>query len=252
MQTVKLKIKENQHLHGRFYKLIFESDEMAPLSKPGQFVHIKITETKHPLLRRPFSIYQVIDNQIEILYEVIGEGTKLLSEKLAGDNLDVLGPLGNHFLEDEKPGDPILVGGGIGIAPLLFLGNDLLKRNIKPKAILGFRSNSDIVCVDDFLSAGIEVFIATNDGSVGTKGFVTDLLKDKINSESKVYTCGPMPMLSAVSEICIDKSVECEVSIHNFMGCGFGACLGCVFPSENGYKRVCKDGPVFQAKELKF
>ncbi len=189
---------------------------------------------------------------MDILYEVIGEGTHILSLRSKGEYISCHGPLGNWFSDDLSGKHPVLVGGGIGVAPLLFFGERLLEKSHTMEVILGYRSHDDVIGVEDFSQSGMNVEIATNDGSYGYKGFVTDLLKDLLHKDHKVFACGPIPMLKAVSGLCSQHEVACDVSIHNFMGCGFGACLGCVFPTQKGYQRVCKDGPVFNASHLIF
>jgi len=250
--VAEIPILNNIHIHGRFHKLVLGSPELALLSKPGQFLHLQVADSIQPLLRRPFSIYKTTKTSVEILYEVIGLGTEILSKRKAGELINSHGPLGNSFSESLTNKKPLLVGGGIGIAPLLFLGERLIAGGLEPEAILGFRTVDDIVGTEDFEQAGIKCQITTNDGSYGLKGFVTDAMDSFLDSDHKVFCCGPVPMLAAISDLSSQRGTECEVSIHNFMGCGFGACLGCVFPTEDGYKRVCKDGPVFDSKNLVF
>ncbi len=245
-------IHENRHLKGRFYILTLNNERIAREAQPGQFLHIQVQPSIHPLLRRPFSIYRLKDSFVDILYEVIGEGTHILSLRGKGEYINCHGPLGNWFSEDLTGKSPLLVGGGIGIAPLLFFGERLLETSHTMELVLGYRSDDDVIGLEDFSQSGMELEVTTNDGSYGHKGFVTDLLKDKLHPDHKVFACGPIPMLKAVSDLCSQKGIPCDVSIHNFMGCGFGVCLGCVFPSHKGYQRVCKDGPVFNASDLIF
>lgn len=247
-----LVIQENRAIKNRFYKLILESEEIALHAQPGQFLHLQVQHSIHPLLRRPFSINRIRDRFVEILYEVIGDGTRILSERKKGEIINCHGPLGNSFSEDFPGGKALLVGGGIGTAPLLFLGERLLKKHKQVETLLGYRSLEDVVGEENFIQIGLKPMINTDDGTYGVKGFVTDLLETHLKKDFKVFTCGPIPMLAAVSNICLRKQVSCEVSIHNFMGCGFGVCLGCVFPTKSGFKRVCKEGPIFDGQDLVF
>jgi dihydroorotate dehydrogenase electron transfer subunit len=247
MLVKKLPIVSNTFIKGRFYKLILLSDEDY---NPGQFIHIRVNDSIDPLLRRPFSIYSVKHDYIELLYEVIGKGTLSLSKRRADELLDVVGPLGNSFSDDIGDKKPLLVGGGIGVAPLFFLAERLISKGYSPRVILGYRSYDDIIAVDDFINIGIDPVIVTDDGSYGHRGLVTGILGEYIDSDTMIFSCGPMPMLGSVSSIVYDSGIRCELSLHNFMGCGFGVCLGCVIMSPHGYKRVCKDGPIFSFDQI--
>ncbi len=246
------KIIKNEHLKNRFYRMIIQSHEIASQAEPGQFIHIQVENTIHPILRRPFSIYRTESTLIEILYEVIGEGTQILAQKQRGMYINTLGPLGNSFSYKQPIKKALLIGGGIGNAPLLFLGERLLAKGIPVDVILGYRSKNDVVADDDFIIYGMKPIITTDDGTCGMKGNVIAPLKDILTSDHTIFACGPIPMLKAVNDYSISTGNPCEVSIHNHMGCGFGVCLGCVFPSQKGYVRVCKEGPIFNGKELVF
>lgn len=249
-------------------RLVFHSPELAACAKPGQFVHVLCGSLYDPLLRRPFSIHDADADSglISLLYEVRGRGTALLAEKLPGEILDVLGPLGNGFVLPESGDQPVLlVGGGMGVAPLKFLsraiigsiGADCLSFNF------GARTAEMHVCLEDFRcacpDAESRLSIATDDGSLGEHGFVTDLLAKRVNglSEPKsalVYACGPTPMLRAVARIAKEHDLACQVSLEAKMACGVGACMGCVIKVRSGddfrYVRVCKEGTVFDAHEV--
>jgi dihydroorotate dehydrogenase electron transfer subunit len=179
---------------------------------------------------------------------VVGESTKILSQKQIGDELDILGPIGKGF-DTEKEGNALLIGGGIGIFPLLFLSKQLLKRGDYVQAILGFRNKDLAVMYEQFPN----VSLVTDDGSLGTKGIVTDIAKDIIKSQQidKIYTCGPKPMLKAVAKLAQEEDIWCQVSVEEKMACGIGICRACVCKTAAGSQTtVCKNGPVFNAKEL--
>ena len=241
------------------YLLRCECPEIAQDAQPGQFIHVMISQGTGMLLRRPFTIYTVEGREITMLYQIIGEGTKRLSEMRAGEPLQVLGPLGNTFDFTTKPDPAILVGGGAGIASLMLLGTALRKNGIQTLGLVGAQHHARLLSVRDLESIGIEVYMATDDGSIGHHGYVTDILADmleKINSQCPtVYACGPHAMLSAVAKITADFEVPTQIAMENRMGCAMGVCLGCVCPvrtDQNSfeYQRVCTEGPVFNAADI--
>jgi len=252
----KATVKQLEQLSVENYLLTLHAPQISAAAKPGQFVMVGVGEGKDPLLRRPFSLNQVgTDGLIRILFKVVGRGTKILAHSDKGDILSILGPLGNGFNIDlQKPA--CLVGGGMGIAPMLFLAEYLSKiedRNMADMIILGGRNREELEpLVDDFDRLGIKLFMATDDGSFGVHGLVTDVLASvKLHSEYIVYSCGPKPMLFAVYRCVRERGVTCQVSIGSVMACGMGACLGCSVPAaDGGYVHVCSDGPVFNAEEL--
>ena len=250
-------------------------------AQPGQFLHMRINDSSDPLLRRPFSIHNlnVVKSKgkkviCDILYEIKGKGTNLLSEKQNGECLNILGPLGRGFNYHKQNTDTqvdILVAGGAGIAPLFFLAHKLGRPKIKKRksgkgkliALIGAATSSKILKAKELQELGCEVAVATEDGSQGFKGKVTTLLEKKVLSKidasakksSKeivinMYACGPMAMLTEVAKICIIKKIPLQVSLEEFMGCGIGACLGCAIETKTGYQRVCHDGPVFNAQDI--
>ena len=241
------------------FRLTFLSPRIAEEARPGQFVMVQASAGQDPLLRRPFSIHQVSgDGTIQILFKVVGRGTKMLAETKKGDMLSVFGPLGKGF-PLSKPGKNIcMIGGGMGIAPLLFLGKWLLRSGYSGQLItlLGARTAAEINhLAKDFSQLGIQPVIATDDGSAGHHGLVTQLmLKHMDPSEDwQVMTCGPYPMMRGVVEICKGMSWRCQVSMETMMACGMGACLGCAISKPNdlqSYQHVCKDGPVFDMSEI--
>lgn len=265
----RIKISKKQKIGESYFKLALCSSNISCLAKPGQFVEIKINEADVPLLRRPLGIHRVNSGRFEVLCEIVGEGTLLLSKKNTGDFLDVIGPLGNGFdlqpLSDKYPVH-ILVAGGMGVAPLIFLVEKLTEGKSKKEkgkiiVLIGAKTKSHILCEEEFKKLGCEVKVATDDGSKGFKGRVTDLLERELSSPKilaspprfvaeTIYACGPQPMLTAVARVSGLWSIPAQVSLEAHMCCGFGVCLGCSVDTINGYKRVCKDGPVFSADEI--
>lgn len=233
------------------YDMLLECPEIASAAEPGQIVHVLCGEGT--TLRRPISICETIEGRyVRLCYDVRGKGTKWMSECRVGERISLLGPLGHGFQPSE--GRSLLVGGGIGIYPLLSIGKALERGSVR--ALFGFRTAALINSLDLFLQNGIPASIITDDGSSGRKGFVTELLREELSrgEVGTVYVCGPKPMMAAVASICGEFDVCCQVSMEERMGCGVGACLACVcktmLPNGEGYKRVCVDGPVFNAKEI--
>ena len=249
-------IVRTEKLTGDIHRFTLKAADMAGASRPGQFVMVRAGEGLDPLLRRPFSIHQVAEGGLlQILFKVVGKGTHNLAGLQAGHYMDLLGPLGRGFLHNTEHRH-YLVGGGIGIAPLLFLAQKLLKKN-EPAAIkvlLGARTKAEFAAlVDDFKSMGLVVQAATEDGSLGLQGLATDLMAPLPDEGGgMVYACGPYPMLRAVVGASRDKGWACQVSLETIMACGLAACLGCAVQRAdlNGYVHACKDGPVFDADEV--
>ncbi|MED3552253.1 dihydroorotate dehydrogenase electron transfer subunit [Cytobacillus praedii] len=238
------------------FKLTLQGELVREMNEPGQFVHLKVSDYAEPLLRRPISISDINkdENQFTMIYRAEGRGTALLSERKPGDFVDVLGPLGNGFpIEAASTGETaLLVGGGIGVPPLYELSKRLVKRGVKVIHVLGFQSENVLFYDEDFTKLG-ETYVATVDGSYGTKGFVTNIIEDRKLTFDVLYSCGPTPMLKALENNYKDKKVY--LSLEERMGCGIGACFACVChtaddPSGHTYKKVCSDGPVFKAGEV--
>lgn len=254
----KAKITRFEQLSNENVRLTLHCPEIAAATRPGQFVMIQTGYGKDPLLRRPFSVHQTSSSgNIQILFKIVGRGTKILAHCKEGEELSVLGPLG-HGYTIKKNKDAILVGGGLGIAPMLFLAKRiarLKKDSTSGTIILGGRSSGEVEpLIEDFSQFSMAVKAATDDGSFGQQGFVTDILKECcFKNDPVVYTCGPEPMMKAVRDICKEHGIQCQVSIESVMACGMGACLGCTTHGSDGeYKHVCIDGPVFQAEDLKW
>jgi dihydroorotate dehydrogenase electron transfer subunit len=276
MFQIKAKLLRNQKIKDGYLRCSLEVFRIAQNACPGQFVNIKLTDNCQPLLRRPFSIHRVEGRNIEILYEVVGRGTEILAKKEAGEYLDVIGPLGNGFdcrrptLLGRQAGTnnqrQILVAGGMGVAPLLFLAERLMKRNTQyaclpadramrnTTVLIGARTKGGLLCENDFKKLDCSVKISTDDGSTGLKGRVTDLLKTLLSTNDQrptiIYACGPKPMLKEVCRLSVRYKIPSQVSLEEHLACGIGACLGCVVNTTGGYQRVCKEGPVFEAEKI--
>ena len=223
------------------YKMIISGDTSA-ITAPGQFVNIKL---EGKFLRRPISICDYDEKSITLIYKVVGAGTDQMAQMTAGESLDVLVGLGNGY-DISKSGDtPLLIGGGVGVPPMYNLCRKLVAEGKKVRVILGFNKKEEIFFEDEFKALGAEVYVTTVDGSYGTKGFVTDVLKNL--DYSYFFTCGPMPMFKAIEATAVTSG---QYSFEERMGCGFGACMGCSCKTVTGYKRICKDGPVLQKEEI--
>lgn len=230
---------------------------VAVAAVPGQFAMLKVSRGADPLLRRPISIHSVSGGTVSFLYEVVGPGTDLLSRMRPGDEIECIGPLGTGFdVKAAVPSRkhmklPVLVAGGIGVAPLFFLAKEFKKAGAAPLVFIGARTKPLVLCAKEFRKLGCEVCVATDDGSAGFHGRVTALLEATISHEPLfVYACGPRPMLSEIARIAAEDRYFCQVSLEAHMACGIGACLGCVVNTQSGFKRVCKDGPVFDSQEI--
>lgn len=239
-------ITEISEIAPMVFSMKLQCGALATGCLPGQFVHIMCPGG---YLRRPISICDATEDEIRIVFAVKGEGLLSLSKQKAGDKVNVLGPLGKGFSASD--GKTLLIGGGIGVFPLYLLG-----RKTNCEAILGYKNKENVMLADDF-NALCKTHICTDDGSFGTKGFVTDVLSEylKENTPDIICACGPMPMLKAVAKIANEKNIPCEISLEERMACGIGACLGCSVPLYNSEGEivnghVCKDGPVFSSLEV--
>ena len=244
------KLTYKNELRPGLFNFIIDCPQIAAKAKPGQFLHVLCGGSAY--LRRPISICDAVDGRfVRFIFEVRGKGTAELAKAQPGQTLDILGPLGNGFDAAPGEGKALLIGGGIGIFPLLMLAKKLPQ---KPDVMLGFRDKQSAVMIQEFSNAADDVFIASDDGSIGFKGFVTDILKSKIASGAKysrIYTCGPLPMMKIVADTAKENGIDCQVSMEERMGCGVGACLVCVCDMKDGArKHVCKDGPVFDLGEV--
>jgi dihydroorotate dehydrogenase electron transfer subunit len=257
------KVLWNTALGGNYHKIGLQCRRGMNRLKPGQFVMLRVFDGVDPLLRRPFSVHKLVESDgrvtgIEILYKVVGKGTRLLAGIRAGDSLDVLGPLGSAFLLPENAHRVFIVAGGIGIAPMVFLATHLLEREVLPDNVtvfVGGRTKDDLLCLDDFDRLGIVSRTSTDDGSAGDHCLVTLPVELALDDRQPdvIYACGPLEMLKCVSGIAESRGIACQVSIETRMACGMGACLGCAVPIRNApatYVHACLDGPVFDLQEI--
>ncbi len=235
-------IQSNEKLTGSVYKMILTGDTSA-ITAAGQFVNIKL---KGFFLRRPISVCDYDEKTLTLLYKVVGKGTEAMSRMIAPHKLDILTGLGNGYDTSRSGEKPLLIGGGVGVPPMYRLAKNLLAEGKHPIAILGFKTAEEIFYAEEFKKLGLAVYIATADGSAGTKGFVTDVVKN-IPDYTYFYACGPEPMLKALSDA---TATSGQLSFEERMGCGFGACMGCSCQTKYGNKRICKDGPVLVKEEI--
>ena len=241
MKQVIFTVETNEKLAQGTYKMVLKGDT-SDILRPGQFVNFKLEGL---FLRRPISVCDWDDKTLTVIYKVVGKGTEMMSCMKKGDTMDTLTGLGNGFNPGPSGENPVLIGGGVGVPPLYKLCKVLKEQGKNPTVILGFNSEKEVFYEKEFKDLGAEVYIATADGSVGIKGFVTDVL-DKI-SYSYFYTCGPEPMFKAIDKI---AKTEGQLSFESRMGCGFGACMGCSCKTLTGNKRICKEGPVMRREEI--
>jgi dihydroorotate dehydrogenase electron transfer subunit len=247
-----LVVIENKPVGGNNFVLKLQGTEKLPQMLPGQFCEVKVGKTPEVYLRRPFSIHNVDynTNTLSLLIKAVGKGTIVLSGIEKGDVLNIVYPLGNGFSLTKEP-NVLLVGGGCGVAPLLFLAQTFKTMGIKPVVLVGGRTSDDIPEIEAY-QAVAETYVATEDGSSGEKGLVTQhhIFKTRLSEFKRIYTCGPEAMMKAVAKVAEALDIPCEVSLENTMACGIGACLCCVTETKDGHKCVCTDGPVFDSRDL--
>ena len=248
-----LKVVENRRIHELYTLLLLTTTDgsILPDMLPGQFVQIAVDGSKNTFLRRPISINNVdrVNNHLWLLIRNAGDGTRALMSLKPDDTLNVMLPLGNAFSKpNENSANVLLIGGGVGVAPMLYWGATLKSQGCTPRFLIGARSAKDVLQLDEFEKIG-EVYVSTEDGSMGEKGLVTtnSVLKADID---KIYCCGPAPMMKAIAKVAKERNVECEVSLENMMACGLGACLCCVENTVRGNVCVCTEGPVFNINDL--
>ena len=261
---MKNRIIVNERIQGDYFKLVFDAPEIAENASAGSFTHIRIDERQDRMLRRPFSIHDTDPGRgsVTVVYKVVGRGTAVLSALKAGDTVDAMGPLGRGFPVSCK-GVPLLVGGGYGVAPLYFLAKRLMAKGCDPRPVLfvGGRTRDDLLALDRFSALGIEVRTATNDGSDGVKGFVTEPLDDALidlrqkGADFELFTCGPDGLLKAVAMRATGTGMPGWISMDRHMICGVGACFACIqkvkLPNGDVFNaRCCVNGPVFKAEDL--
>lgn len=245
------KIVSNKEIMPGIYHLKVASTKISLVARPGQYVMITCDRGTDRLLRRPISIHRTFDGGLEFLYAVVGGGTEWLSQRQSGENLDILGPLGHGFQVNSTAKNLLLVAGGIGIAPLLYLAEEALKTGKHVTLLAGARTTAQLYPSAKLLP-GIDFKVATEDGSVGHKGLITALLPEKTARADQVFICGPLPMLKAIAAnyaSCLAEK-RVQVSLEVRMGCGLGFCYACTIKTAQGLKQVCKDGPVFEMNDV--
>lgn len=264
-------ILSNAEVSPGYWRMRMTAPQEFASASPGQFVMVRVNSAIDPLLRRPFGIFDVgayspshsgavAQPYLEMLYRVVGKGTAMLSALHETDLLDILGPLGTGFDLGDADGEKLIVGGGVGLAPLYLLAKELVKRS-PVRLFAGGRTRDDILCITEFERLGVECYTATEDGSLGECGLVTEALVrrlDSLKGKATIYACGPHGMLNAVAHIAAERTISCQVSLEGYMACGVGACLGCVAPGSKhspetpDFRCVCTEGPVFESGELKW
>ncbi len=246
-------VTENRRLTDSFFVVKVYSSTTLPEILPGQFSQVLVTDSPSTFLRRPLSIHDVdiSANTVSLLIQIAGNGTGRLSRLLPGEKLNMIYPLGNSFTIPAKGEKVLLAGGGCGMAPLLYLGRKIKEAGADLSFALGFRNRHRILEHEEFKKLG-EVNLATEDGSEGYPGFVTEIPSFREREWDRVYSCGPEMMMKAIAAECIQREIFCEVSLENLMACGIGACLCCVVPTSSGNLCTCTDGPVFNILNLKW
>ena len=234
-------IVSNEALTDVVYRMVLVGDTSA-ITNCGQFVDLRLPEK---YLRRPISVCDYDETTLTLIYKVVGSGTEIMSTLTPGTKLDVLTGLGNGYDTSLSGDRPVLVSGGVGVPPMYNLCKKLIAEGKQAQVVLGFNTGAEIFLAEEFKALGAQVYVATADGSVGTQGFVTDVIKTL--SYTYFYSCGPMPMFRAMEQV---MTTSGQYSFEERMGCGFGACMGCTIQTNAGYKRVCKDGPVFAREEV--
>ncbi len=267
----KAMILDNIEVSPGYWKMRVTAPKEMLSARPGQFVMVRVNQSIDPLIRRPFGVFDVGIYQpaytgaaaqpyLEMLYRVVGKGTGMLSDLHETDLLDILGPLGTGFDNGPTAEEKLIVGGGVGMAPLYLLAKELVKDS-SVRLFAGGRTKDDILCITEFERLGVECYTATEDGSLGECGLVTKVLENRLDytgNKGSIFACGPHGMLKAVAAIASSRNVPCQVSLEGYMACGVGACLGCVCQGAGhsvetpDYRCVCTEGPVFEAAELKW
>jgi dihydroorotate dehydrogenase electron transfer subunit len=264
LKQVLATVRENREIAEGTYRMRLRAPEIAAHAKAGQFVHVRpgpVGESGifsfDPLLRRPLSLLRAerTTGEVEILYDVVGRGTALLARARVADELDVLGPLGRPFELAPKTRHALLVGGGIGVVPLLMLAEAALAagasagKDVAVTLLAGYRTAAKAFPTD-LIPPEVEYVVATDDGTLGRPGFVTEAVSEYLLWADQVFACGPLPMLKALGRLEIPRSLPVQISMEEHMGCAMGVCLGCVVETKHGLKRVCRDGPVFSLREM--
>ena len=258
--NIKAKLISKEQLKPDIFKYSVKADEITSVAKPGQFIEIRVNNDIEPFLRRPISIYNMKKEEgiLEFIFQVKGKGTKILSERREGEEIDIVGPLGYGPFKYSNYENIAVIGGGIGVFPLYELSKNAKKENKNVNIYLGFRNKDLVVLEKEFKEVSDKLVITTDDGSYAEKGFAIDFMKKDIEEKKVdcIFACGPLPMLKAVREYAIENNIPCQISLEEKMACGLGVCLGCAVKTTKSskenpeYWHVCKAGPVFQAKDV--
>lgn len=248
---------EKEELKPDIFKFSVKAKPITDVAKPGHFLEIRVSDNHTPFLRRPISIYNMDKEKgiLEFIFQVKGKGTEILADKKVGALIDIIGPLGYGTFEYEGFKKIAIIGGGIGVFPLYELAKNA-KESSEVDIYLGFRNKDFVVLENEFREVANKLVITTDDGTYAQKGFAINVLKEEIQKQKPdcIYACGPLPMLKAVRQLAIDENIPCQISLEEKMGCGIGACLGCAVKVIDGkeprHGHVCKEGPVFNAKEV--
>lgn len=254
------KLIKKEQLKSDIIKYSVEAPDIVKDAKQGQFIEIRVSDNVEPFLRRPISIHNMDKENgiLEFIFQVKGKGTKILSEKVEGDLIDIIGPLGHGTFEYNDFQNIAIIGGGIGVFPLYELAKNAKNDGKNVNIYLGFRNKDFVVLEDEFKELANELILTTDDGSYSEKGFAIDFLKKDVEDGKIdcIFACGPLPMLKAVRNYAIEKNIPCQISLEEKMGCGLGVCLGCAVKTAESssekpeYVHVCKAGPVFEAKDV--
>lgn len=254
MRQERVEIVSNESIGEKTHLIRLQSEYLCREARAGQFLHVRVADTLDPLLRRPLSLHRRYEDcgRFDLLYQVHGRGTRLLAGRRAGEVLDLIGPLGKGF--PVAKGRLYMVAGGMGVAPFPAVVDDLCADTTQIVAFVGAKKESGLLCVEEFESMGVEVRVATEDGSTGFHGLVSDLLKSA-EAPDTIFCCGPAPMAREIVRYALENGIACEVSMEERMACGVGMCRGCAVIVNDGedthYERVCADGPVFPAARLR-
>lgn len=250
-REVKAKVTANHDMGGGIHRLTFFAPSIAAQVVPGQFVHVQCGVERDFILRRPFAVHGLTaGGAFEILFNVVGKGTRLLATARTNDTIDILGPLGNGFDTSGDVSKVVLVAGGMGVAPLFFLAERLSAQHSKVVTVIGAATKSRLTDYMELKRQTRRIVAVTEDGTQGIKGLVSDVIPGEIETEkpTRIYACGPLGMLRVIAAIAKRNHVACQVALEERMACGVGVCLGCVVPTRGGYLKVCSDGPVFDAE----
>jgi dihydroorotate dehydrogenase electron transfer subunit len=263
-------ITENVEVVNNYHLITLSPLEKIQKPEPGNFFMLSIDDRFDPLLKRPFSVHRWLDGNFQLLYRVVGKGTTLLSNKKPGDLLDIIGPLGNAFPLKKSQKNTLMVAGGLGIAPIFALAEKLIpappssvrtrksegRKINRPLFFYGARTREELLCINALKSLGIDPIISTDDGSAGYKGNIITVLKRHLSRQGSrirdhvLFSCGPEPMLKSLSRLVEKYNLKGFIALEQNMACGLGTCLGCTVNTTGGYKRVCKEGPVFPVKDI--